>query len=875
MLRWNVVVARVRALFRREAVIDDIDEEMRIHVDMATEDNVRRGMAPAEARAAALREFGNLGCARDTAYAVRGGGMVETLTQDIRFGGRMLRKHPGVTLSAVITMALGIGATSAVFSVVNPLLLRGLPFPDPDRLMNIRETCLPKFTSFSVSPGNFLAWRERSDAFAGMAAFQRTTVNLTGGGEPERLRQLRVTSGFFELFGATPIVGRGFLPDEDAPGRGDVVVLSGGFWQRRFGADPDVVHRTLMLDGKPYVVAGVMAPGSHAAMGEVDVWTPAAFSAEERERYGSHYLGVIARLAPTATVDKARAQLDDVARALESEHPGSNGGWRVKIDPLSETVVGGIKPTLVVLSGAVAFLLLIACANVASLLLGRAASREREIAVRVALGAGRGRILRQLAAESALLALLGGGVGLALGTWGVDLLLALAPQGLAGLKGVRLDLPLVAFAFLASLAAGLIVGLAPALQAFRVDVNAALKEGGRGGSAGGGHARVRRTLVAVEVAACVLLLVGAGLLIRSLDRLLAVDPGFDAANVTTVAIDLPERAYAAPAAQQAYFERATRELATLPGVRAVAAAQTIPFAVDWVFSFSIEGRPEDPPGKEPSANYYAVTPDYFRAMGIRVVRGRAFTEADGRDGRRVAIINEKLARQFFPDGDALGKRIGYARDGWQEIVGIAADTKQYGLTGPATYQLYEPMAQRPVSAMTLVVRGARDPAAMIPDIRARLAGLDADQPLGAVKPLEQIVSESVSRQRFAVVLLGIFAGIALVLAIVGIYGVISDAVTHRTREIGIRLALGARAGDCIRLMMGQGIVPVLVGLGVGLVAALAATPILASLLYEVSATDPVTLGLVTALIAGVALVASYVPARRVTRVDPMAALRAE
>src|SRR5262249_24228321 len=394
--------------------------------------------------------------------------------------------------------------------------------------------CLPKFPSFSVSPGNFLAWRERSDAFESMAAMQNVTMNLTGGGEPERVRALRVTSGFFETFGVSPALGRGFLPDEDAHGHGQVADLSAGFWQRRFGADLSVLGRTLLRDGKPSVVAGVMPPGADQAMGDVDVWTPAAFSAEERASHGSHYLRAVGRLAPSATIEAARRQLDEVARALEREHPESNRDWRVTMSPLGDALVGNVRPTLVVLAVAVAFLLLIACANVASLLLGHATSREREIAVRVALGAGRGRILRQLACESTLLTLVGGAVGLALGTFGVDLLLALAPDGMAGLKGVKLDLPLVAFAFLASLAAGLVVGVAPALQAFRVDVNASLKEGGRSGTEGGGRARVRPPLAAVSVPPCGLLLVGAGLLIRSLDRLLAVAPGFTADGPTTL-----------------------------------------------------------------------------------------------------------------------------------------------------------------------------------------------------------------------------------------------------------------------------------------------------------------------------------------------------
>jgi putative ABC transport system permease protein len=868
---WNVLRARLRALFGRDAVIGDIDEELRAHVDMLTEENLRRGMAPAEARAAALREFGNPARVRDTAYDVRGGGMLEILWQDLRFGGRMLRKHPGVTLSAVLTMALGIGATSAVFSIVNPLLLRPLPFRDPDRLITIYETCLPKFPRFSVSPGNYYAWREQSPAFAGMAAAKSLTLTLTGDGDPERLAGRRVTTGYFELFGVRPVLGRDFLPEEDAPGHSDVIILSQGVWQRRFGGDPGILNRTVVLDGKPYAVVGVMPADLHPSIA-VDMWTPAAFTAEDRQSYGRHSLQAFGRLAPNATLEAAQAELNEVAQRLEHDHPETNVGWRVKMSPLSETLLRDVRPMLGVLSAAVAFLLLIACANVASLLLGRAATREREVAVRVALGAGRWRILRQLASESALLSVIGGAVGLALGTLGVDLLLSLAPRGLAGMTSVKLDVPLVAFAFGASLIAGLVVGLAPALQAFKVDVNGALKEGARG-SAGGGRARVRRVLVAVEVASCVLLLVGAGLLLRSLGRLLAVDPGFNADSVTTVALDLPQRKYPDDAARRNYAQRAMQELSALPGARVVAAAHTIPFSLDWVFGFSVDGSAPD--AKSPSANFYAVSPEYFHAMGIRLLAGRAFTDRDGPDAPPAIIIDERLARQFFPDGDAVGRRITFDAPRQHEIVGVVANVKEYGLDGPSSYEMYTPLAQDPFSQVVLIVRGEGDVASLGPAIQGRLRAIDADQPLGPIRPLAQLVSDSVSRQRFAVVLLTIFAGVALLLAIVGIYGVISDAVTQRSREIGIRLALGARSSDCIRLMMRQGAWPVAVGLGVGLLGALAATRVMASLLYEVSATDPATLGGVTALLGAVALVASYLPARRVARVDPMVALRSE
>jgi putative ABC transport system permease protein len=766
----------------------------------------------------------------------------------------------------VLTLALGIGATAAMWSVVYPVLIRALPYREPDRLVRVKETCLPKFSSFAVASGNFVAWGERPEGFEALAAYKPITANLTGAGEPERIKGMRVTPGFLELFGTHPAWGRDFAGDEDG-----VVMLSAGFWQRRFGGDPGILDRSVTLDDKSYQVVGIVPAIFYPVLGEVDFWKPAALTPEERNEHGGHSFHALGRLSAGASAETARASLDGVEARLEQQFPVSNRGWRVSVTPLHEEVTGNVRPALLVLCAAVAFLLLIACANVASLLLGRSAAREREIAVRAALGAGRGRILRQLAVESVLLSLLGGAAGLVVGLWGVDLLLALAPEGLAGVKGVKLDLSLVVFTFGISLLTGLVVAIAPAHQATRTDLNAALREGGHGG---GGRARGRRVLVAVEVAACVVLLVGAGLLLRSFGRLLEVDPGFRGEGVLTVRVELPQRRYPDDPSQETFFRRVTSEVASLPGVRAVGAVQSIPFQLDWVFSFRIEGRPEPESGQEPSANYYVVTPEYFRAMGIRLVRGRVFTEQDRRDAPPVAIVNEKLARELFPGEDALGKRLtGLREQGGDEIVGIVADVKHYGLANSTTYQVYETAWQQPVSAMTLVVRGEGDPSRLAAPIRAHILAIDKDLPVAAVQTVDQIVSNSVSRQRFSVVLLSVFAALALLLAIVGIYGVISDAVTQRTRELGVRMALGARSGDVVRLMIVQGLVPALVGLALGLAGALAATRLMSSLLFGVSATDPATLGLVSAMVAGVAALACWVPARRATKVDPMVALR--
>ena len=874
MKGWNFVRDRLRGLFRRDAVLRDIDDEMRAHIDLATEENLRRGMPPEEARRQARRSFGNVSAMRDSAYDVRSGGRLESWWQDFRFAFRMLKRKPSLTISALFTWALGIGATVAVFSVVHPLLLRALPYRDPDRLVRVIETNPPQFPRFSASPAHFIAWRDQHEVFENIAAFSGETFSLTRTGEPTRVKALHVSPGYFETFGVVPRLGRSFAADEEDPDRGTVAILEDGFWQRRFGGDPSILGRTITLNDKPYTVVGVMPPGVHRTMGEVELWVPRTFTAQDWLQQDAHYLRVVGRLKPGVSVVAAREALNQVAVRLEKEFPGDNTGWRVKVDTLHEALVEDIRPTLIVLAAAVAFVLLIAAANVASLLLGRASSREREIAVRVALGAGRWRILRQLAVESVVLAVLGGALALVLAVVGVDLLLALAPEGLAGLKTIHVDVPLLIFTFIASVLTGIIVAFAPARQAARADLNSTLREG-HGNPMSRGRAGVRRVLVTLEVAACLLLLVGTGLLVRSLVLLLAVDPGFVAENVVTMKLDLSLQKYPKEPEQAAFARRAIDEIRNLPGVRAAALAQVLPFQGDWWFSFTVEGRPPALPGQEPSANYYAVTPEYFQVMGIRLLQGRTFTDADTMQSRRVLVVNEKFARQIFPDGNAIGQHLHWQKDETEEIIGIVADVKEQNLSSPTDMQMYESLLQRPYLGLQIAIRATGDPASLGNSVRARIAGIDAGLPVAEVKLLKNIVSDSESRRRFSVVLLSIFAGVALLLAIIGIYGVISDSVTQRTHEIGIRMALGARAPHVLRLMMGQGMVPALVGIGIGLVACLGATRLLASMLFGVDATDLLTLVLASALIALVALVASYLPARRATRVDPMVALRIE
>jgi putative ABC transport system permease protein len=799
-----------------------------------------------------------------------------TLLQDLRYGVRMLLKKPGFTVVAVIALALGIGANAAIFSVVNAVMLRSLPYSDPDRLVVLRENKLPQFPEFSVSPGNFLDWQKQNTVFEKLTAVRGFSYNLVDtGSEPERLRGARISAGLFEMLGVKPAQGRTFTAEEDTPGHENVVILSNGLWQRRFGADPNILGRSLMLNSTSYTVIGVMPPTFQFPDRETELFTPIAFDAKQAEQHGAHYISAIGRLKPGVTIEQARTEMSAIAARLAQQYPDSNTGWGVSLFQMQEYEAREIKPALLILLGAVALVLLIACANVANLLLARATARQREIAIRTALGASRWRVVRQLLTESVLLALVGGGLGLLLAIWGTDLLLALAPKDLPRGQGVTLDGRVLAFTILITLLTGVVFGLVPALQASRPNLNETLKEGGRGPT--GGHHRVRGSLVITEVALALVLLIGAGLLLRSFYRLQQVDPGFNPKNALTIALSLPGKKYAEDDQQAAFFAQLIEQVSTMPGVVSVGATQSLPIHDDYVLGFNIQGRPPDPPGEEPNTNYYAVSPGYFKAMGISLLRGRLFTEQDKKDAPRVAVINETMAKKFFPGEDPIGKGINVTNgpERFREIVGIVSDVKQYGLDQPTTAQTYEPFLQEPFSGMTLIVRTEGDPTALNSTIRSQVLSIDKDQPISRIRPLEQIVYESVAKQRFSMLLLGVFAVVALILAAVGLYGVMSYAVTQRTHEIGIRMALGAQQKDVIRLVVGQGMVLALIGVVIGLVASFALTRVMATLLFNVSATDPLTFLAIPALLTVVALAASFVPARRAMRVDPMIALRYE
>ena len=808
---------------------------------------------------------------------------MRTLWHDVRYGARMLVRSPGFTAVAVLALALGIGANTAIFSVVKAVLLNPLPYPDSDRLVWIRETNPASgILDEPASAPNFNDWRTQSQSFEALAAFSGAAMTLTGEGEPERLTGVATSANFFQVLGVAPALGRGFSPEEEAAGKNRVVVISHGLWQRHFGARPEAIGRTLTLNGNPHTVVGVAPPDfKNPVRGQraPELWVPIAFNFEPTQRR-SDYLSVVGRLKPGTTIEQARADLGAVAARLAQEYPATNTGWGVKVVPLHERVVGDVRPALWVLMGVVGFLLLIACANVANLLLARSAARRQEIAVRSALGARRGRLVRQFLTESLMLSVVGGGLGLLLAAWGVELLVALSPGNIPRLDEVGLDSRVLLFTSAVSVATGVLFGLLPALQASKTDLSESLKEGGgRGSTAGRGAGRLRNSLVVSEIAITVVLLAGAGLMIRSFLSIQSVDPGFRPERILTFNFGLPSAKYREDPQLTAFFEQFVARAAQLHGVERAALASALPLAggAD-VLAFSIEGRPAPPPEVVQDAEFTSITPDYFDVMGIPLVRGRKFTERDREGAPEVVIVNETMARRYWPNEDPLGKRINLGnpeQSPWRTVVGVIGDVRRGGLDKEPYPQMHAPLAQAPYNTVAFVARTSGDPLALVPAVRRELAEQDRDLPLSSVRTMEQVLADSVARRRFQMLLIASFASIGLLLAGVGIYGVISYSVAQRRHEIGVRMALGARAPDILRLVVGQGLGLALAGVGVGLLAAFALTRVLASMLYGVSTTDPVTFVGVALLLAGVALLASYIPARRATKVDPMVALRYE
>ena len=797
--------------------------------------------------------------------------------QDIRFAIRQLSKSPGFALVAILTLGLGIGACTAIFSVVNGVLLRPLTYPEPERLVLLRESQPPQYPEFSVAPPNFLDWQKQTRSFTALAAYRNQTYNLTSDAEPKRLNGQRVTADYFSIYGVAPRLGRDFRPEEDSVAQGKVVILSHRLWQGQFGGTADVIGRTIQLNGDAYTILGVM-PADFQPSSTTELWAPMAFKDDEKagDNRGAHYINVVGRLKPGVSLAQAQSEMDVIAGQMAKQYPDTNKGWGIPVFQLTDYLVRDVKTVLWTLLGAVGCVLFIACANIANLLLARANGRMREISIRTALGAGRGRIVRQLLTESVVLSLVGGALGVLIAKWGLDALLVFAPANLPRAKEIGIDGGAMAFTLTLSIITGLVFGIVPAWLATGHNLNATLKEGTRG-STESGRRWFRSGLVVAEVALSLLLLTGAGLLVRSFLKLSAVSPGFEPANGTAVALALPGRKYDTPEKQRQFADRLLASLRNLPGTTAVGLTHVLPMQGNYVLGFNIDGRPPIAQSDLPNTNYYAVTPGYFPAMGIRLIRGRLFTEQDNEKAPRVAIISETLARQQFPNEDPLGKRINITNgpDAWREIVGIVYDVKQYGVDRESTMQSYEPFAQVPFNNLTAVIRTSGDARALHNAIRAQVFAVDKDQPVSSIKPLESIVADSMAQQRFAMLLLTVFSAVALVIAAVGIYGVMAYSVSQRTSEIGIRMALGASPGSVLQLILRQGLGVIAAGLAVGLVSALFAGRLLESLLYQTTARDPLTLAAIAGLLALVALVACLIPARRATRVDPLVALRSE
>jgi predicted permease len=867
-----------RNLFHKVRREQELTEEIDAYLEMLIEQKVKEGLDPAEARRVALIEFGGREQVKERVREVSAGYQLETLWQDLRYTTRMLLKHPAVTLIAIFTLALGIGANTAIFSVVNAVLLNALPYYEPQRLLWVTEA--QDGRAKMAHADSYLFWRAQSQTFEHLVAYQRGGLELTGRGEPEQLESVEVTANVFPALGLSPQLGRVFAPEEDRPEAAPVALLGHALWQRRFGGDPAIIGQTLTLDGQSRTVIGIMPPRSRSLLPleRADVWLPLAIDVKEEDENRDRLLGVIGRLKPGYSVEQAHAEVSLIMRRLVLATPGiMNTEARAIL--LSENLVGKLRRGLLAVFGAVALVLLIACANVANLLLGRAAMRQKEMAIRAAMGAGRGRLVRQLMTESILLSLLGGAMGLLLAVWGVKALVALAPYQLRHIKESSVDGAALSFTFLATLLTGFAAGLIPALQSSRIDLNEALKEGARKATTfrRRGLGRVSPALVIGEVALTLVLLAGAGLVIKSYLRVLAVDPGYDPKNLLALRVKLDEAKYPRGSPQLgAFYEEVLTRVKAIPDVKAVATVigAGIPFTpMVGRTLFSIEGRPPWPAEQRPQVEFSRISPDYFRAMGMQLRAGRNFTEQDVEKALSVMIINESMARRYFSGEDPLGKRILFESSTYT-IVGVVGDVKRLSLEAEAPPEIYEPYTKEGVHPgfIILAVRTAGDPLDLLAAVRQRIHELE---PLSDVGTVGQELAGTLAPRRFQVLLSGVSAAVALVLAAVGVYGVIAYSVSRRTHEIGIRVALGARPRDVLLMVVRQGMTLALVGVFIGLAVALAVTRVLKGLLFELSVTDPPTFTLIAALMLGVTFLACYLPARRATHLDPLVALRYE
>jgi putative ABC transport system permease protein len=869
---------RLRALLRRDRVLSEIGDELRHHEDRLAERLESEGRTAEDARREARRRVGNPLLLRDAGYDVRGGGWVEMFLQDVRYGFRMLRSYPGFTLAAVLTLALGIGANTAIFSVASGVLLRPLPYPDADRLAmvwmdNSRIDLREDWHSYL----NYTDYRDQNTTFAGMAAFNNAARAFTDGSQPERLLGAHSMANLFDVLGVRPLHGRTYTDAESNRGAEAVVVLSHGLWQRRYGGRLEVIDSMVEMNGQPARVIGVMPPGFAFPAKETEFWIPTPLNEQLRASRGSLWLQVIGRIKPGSSMEQAQSDLLRVNADLLRRFPQQKG-YSVYVQSHYDQIVGRIRPAVVVLLGAVAFVLLIACTNVANLLLARASTRERELALRAAIGAGRGRIVRQLLTESVLLAVIGAAAGLLLAWVGLDALLAAAPRDLPRLDEIRIDAGVLLFSLGLAVVTGLFFGLAPALQTAGADPGRALKEGGRGTTSVG--VSLRRGLVVLEVALAVVLLVGAGLMIRSFVNVQRVDLGFDPERVLAARVTLFGSGYQqAPRVVDFYRELVSRTAAT-PGVEGAAAVGTLFLsATPNSTNFSIEGRPDFTPEESVEVPVDSITPGYFAVMRVPLLAGRFFDDRDAAGAPDVVIINETMKRMYWPDESPVGRRIKYgnlaSRGPWMTIVGVVGDTRRTGLDAVVRPETYLPHAQSASANMLLVVRTTGAPEAAVPLVRTVMRAIDPAIPLTAPRPVDEQLGEMTAQRRLNTLLLTVFAAVAAIVAAVGVYGVLAYSVQQRRRELGVRMALGATAGTLLRLVLREGVTLAGAGLVLGLAGALALGRALTSLLYGVSATDPATLAAIAGVAALAALVACLVPAIRAMRVDPTIALRAE
>ena len=871
-------------MWRRKRMLKELDEDIREHIARETQDNIERGMSPEDARHAAMRKFGNVTQVMEETREVWSVVWLNQLLADIRFGLRMLRKNPGFTAVAVLTLALGIGANAAVFSVVYAVLLRPLPYKDPSSLIVLNETT-PMVGTVSVSYPNFLDWRDQSHTFSEMAAVRGVGFNLAGVTQPENISGGAVSPNFLSMLGVRPFLGRDFDASEEKAGTPPVILLSYSLWQSHFGGDPNIVGRTIKLDDRSFTIVGVL-PSNYRSLDKTDVMLPIGVwatdnSEDAKERGSRGDLGVIGRLATGVSLTKARAEMEGIAARLATEYPASNDRFGVALQPIRDAFVSDIRPAILVLFGAVMFVLLIACANVANLFLVRGASRTKEVALRIALGASRGRIISQMLTESFVLAVLGGVLGLALAVAGIGGMSRLIPADMLSGATVNLNGAVLLFAACVVALASFIFGLAPALHSTKPDVQSELKEGGRSGSAGAGQSQLRAALATAEISLALILLVGAGLMMKSLYRLLAVDPGFRPDRVLKLEMDLRTQQYSKDPAVLNFWQQVLEKVRVLPGVEAAAVGTAVPLTDSHGRAdVTMEGMTAPAPGNYPHPDVHIISPGFVETLGIPLLRGRTFTDADDEKAPLVGMINAMTAKRFFPKEDPIGKRFMFGHPStdpakWYTIVSVVGDTRLYGLANPARLEVYVPFRQNPRSYMALVVKSGADPAALTSAIREAVQSIDKDQPLFAISTMKELVSNSVATRRMTLVLLGLFSGLALVLGAIGIYGVISYSVAQRTHEIGIRMALGAPRRDVFRLVVGQGLKLAGIGIAIGIAGALGLARLMSSLLYGISATDFETFAGVSILLALVALLACFIPAQRAMRVDPTVALRYE